>query len=140
MFSCPLGLHVKDTGILIFVVESHLISVPCGVEDHTVLQVDVSDTDDVICGDVLVLDLEEEAGISQSIPWNGERKPLVPSGKLTLSTLYDPCLVLTGASSSDELEDHEQLHAANDFGVALHYGVENIHVEGTRHVLLRRLR
>jgi uncharacterized membrane-anchored protein len=61
-------------------VESNFIRVAASVEDQTILQVDPSDTDNIVSGDILVLDFEIEAGISQCTSGNHKVESLIPDG------------------------------------------------------------
>jgi uncharacterized membrane-anchored protein len=44
--------------------EPNFIRVAASIKDHTILKIDPSDTDNVVSGDVFVLDFDIEASIS----------------------------------------------------------------------------
>lgn len=105
--------------------EPDFVEVTVAVEDHAVLQVDPADTNDVVSGDVLVLDLEEHAGVVDGISGNHKAEALVPGRQLVLSAFHYLGLGLLGTAASSQLHGHKQFHSADDFGVPRHNCVQD---------------
>jgi hypothetical protein len=107
----------------------NFIRVAASIEDQTVLKIDTSDTDNVVSCDVLILNLEIEAGIACSVPGNHKVESFVPDGQLTLPALDDLCFVLLSASTCSQFGNHKQFHAANDFSISLNDSIEDVETQ-----------